>query len=74
MPGALDNSALPSSNDYVPGFPVGLLLKDLRLALSASEQSRAALPSGRLAVELYSQMDSNKDFSYIYQFLMHKPK
>ncbi len=72
MPGALDNSTLPSSNDYIPGFPIGLMLKDLNLALNASEKSNASLPSGRLAVELYSQIDSNKDFSYIYQFLMRK--
>ncbi len=72
MPGALVNSTPPSSNDYIPGFPVGLMLKDLNLALNASEQSNASLPSGRLAIELYSQIDSNKDFSYIYQFLMRK--
>ncbi len=72
MPGALDNSTLPSSNDYVPGFPISLMLKDLGLALNAAEHSNASLPSGRLAIELYSQIDSNKDFSYIYQLLMGK--
>ncbi len=71
VPGTLDNGALPSSNDYIPGFPVDLMLKDLKLALNSSEQSGAALPSGRLAFELYSQIDPTKDFSYIYQFMMH---
>ncbi|MFK0382315.1 3-hydroxyisobutyrate dehydrogenase [Agrobacterium sp. NPDC090273] len=61
----------PASNDYKSGFQLGLMLKDLDLALDCAQSSRYTTPMGALARSLYS-MCSNlesgsalRDFSYI---------
>ena len=43
----------PSDNDYQGGFATGLMLKDLRLAMEAAENSDAAVPLGARAASLY---------------------
>ncbi|GAA4613708.1 3-hydroxyisobutyrate dehydrogenase [Saccharopolyspora hordei] len=42
-----------ANHDYEPGFAASLMLKDLRLASSAAEQSGTDIQIGRLATELY---------------------
>ena len=53
MPGVGPTS--PADNDYAPGFASELMLKDLRLALSAAETARADTPMARRAAEIYAQ-------------------
>jgi 3-hydroxyisobutyrate dehydrogenase len=44
----------PSNRDYVGGFATALMLKDLKLALSAAQSSGATTPLGAEAAQLYS--------------------
>ena len=59
----------PADHDYQGGFAAALMLKDLRLAMAAAEQSGAATPMGARAAELYERMaaagDGGRDFSAI---------
>jgi len=59
----------PADHDYQGGFAAALMLKDLRLAMAAAEQSGAATPMGARAAELYERMaeagDASRDFSAI---------
>lgn len=52
IPGILEKS--PANEDYQPGFMAKMMLKDLRLAQRAAEQSQTSLPLGAEAAELYS--------------------
>ncbi|QGK69262.1 3-hydroxyisobutyrate dehydrogenase [Allosaccharopolyspora coralli] len=58
-----------ANHDYEPGFSSALMLKDLRLAESAAEQSGTDTAIGRLATELYQRFNDEgggaKDFSAI---------
>jgi len=62
---------VPSSNDYVGGFAINLMLKDLGLALNAAEQVGVSAPLGKLAQLEYQQLaesgHGNKDFGFVYQ-------
>ena len=58
----------PADNDYKPGFSADLMLKDLRLAQSASGDAGMTTQMGALATELYRLFveegeGSGKDFS-----------
>ena len=58
----------PSDNDYIPGFSLDLMLKDLTLSQIAAEDVDADTPMGYLAMTLYKtfveQEDgAGKDFS-----------
>ena len=58
----------PADNDYKPGFSADLMLKDLRLAQSASDDAGMTTQMGALATELYrlfveEGQGSGKDFS-----------
>lgn len=57
----------PADNGYQPGFAAELMLKDLRLAQQAAEETGAATPLGARAAELYGEFvaDDGKgqDFS-----------
>ena len=44
----------PSNRDYAGGFATALMLKDLKLALSAAQSSGATTPLGAEAAQLYS--------------------
>lgn len=46
-----------ANHDYEPGFAAALMLKDLRLAASAAEQSGTDAAIGRLATELYQRFN-----------------
>ena len=66
--------ASPANRDYEPGFAVGMMLKDLKLAMGAAAAANASTPLGALSEALYQafslQGDNNtKDFSGIINFL-----
>jgi 3-hydroxyisobutyrate dehydrogenase len=66
-PGVMENA--PASKGYAGGFGVDLMLKDLGLAAESALQSRASVPLGELARNLYSlhsaQGNGAQDFSSI---------
>ena len=68
--------ASPANRDYVPGFSVAMMLKDLLLAQNASESSSAHTPLGRHAAEIYEFFDEagngSVDFSGIINHLRKK--
>jgi 3-hydroxyisobutyrate dehydrogenase len=65
--------ASPANRDYQPGFAAALMLKDLKLAQEAAQQSGAVTPLGAEAAQLYAlfnaQGHGGTDFSGIIQFL-----
>ena len=71
IPGVMDN--VPSSRDYSGGFGVDLMLKDLGLAAEAAMATRASIPLGELARNLYALHSGAGagplDFSSIVQLL-----
>lgn len=66
-PGVMDHA--PASKDYAGGFGVDLMLKDLGLAAESALNTRASVPLGELARNLYSmhsaQGNGLLDFSSI---------
>jgi 3-hydroxyisobutyrate dehydrogenase len=71
VPGPVPTS--PANRDYQPGFAAALMLKDLKLAQEAAQQSGAVTPLGAEAAQLYSlfnaQGHGGADFSGIIKFL-----
>nr|WP_298522763.1 3-hydroxyisobutyrate dehydrogenase [uncultured Halomonas sp.] len=69
-PGVMEN--VPASNDYQGGFLVDLMTKDLGLAWQMALESRAAIPMGSQARNLYvqhaAQGNGRLDFSSIQRF------
>ena len=65
--------ASPANRDYQAGFAAALMLKDLKLAQEAAQQSGAVTPLGAEAAQLYAlfnaQGNSGVDFSGIIKFL-----
>ena len=65
--------AAPSNRDYEGGFMAALMLKDLKLAMAASQTTGAKAPMGALAERLYQNFadagGGAKDFSAIIKFL-----
>jgi len=63
----------PSNRDYEGGFMASLMLKDLKLAMSASQTTGAKTPMGALAERLYQNFadagGGQKDFSAIIKML-----
>jgi 3-hydroxyisobutyrate dehydrogenase len=63
----------PSNRDYAGGFATALMLKDLKLALTAAQSSGATTPLGAEAAQLYSLFAAKGhggvDFSGIIQML-----
>ena len=61
--------ASPADNYYQGGFATALMLKDLRLAMAAAEESDAAVPLGSRAAALYEDFagagNGGLDFSAI---------
>ena len=78
VPGVM--AGVPASNNYEGGFMVDLMLKDLGLAMEASQHSRSSTPMGAAARNLFSlhktasgEDRGGQDFSGIQQ-LYAKPK
>jgi len=76
VPGLLEG--VPSNNDYQGGFSTALMTKDLGLAQNAATKTTSPTPLGSMCHQIYRIMCqkgfSNKDFSYIYQFLQENNK
>lgn len=53
-----------ANHDYEPGFAAALMLKDLKLAASAAEQSGTDAAIGRLATELYQRFNDEGGGGY----------
>ena len=65
--------ASPANRDYQGGFAAALMLKDLKLALTAATTAGASVPMGAQAEALYQMFANNggggADFSAIIKFL-----
>ncbi|KAI0177589.1 putative 3-hydroxyisobutyrate dehydrogenase G6G8.5 [Pestalotiopsis sp. NC0098] len=64
----------PASRDYSGGFGIGLMKKDLKLAIVAANEADAKLELGSRAREVYEEAEKaddckGKDFSVIYRFI-----
>jgi len=71
VPGPVPTS--PANREYAAGFTADMMLKDLRLARAAAEETGAMTPLGLHSEELYSNLSSsgsgNLDFSGIFKML-----
>lgn len=71
VPGLVPTS--PANNDYRPGAPATMLLKDLRLAQDASRMVDAGIPLGAHAISIYEAFTAaghgGEDFSAIIKHL-----
>lgn len=75
-PGPAPNA--PSNKDYAPGFMAALMLKDVRLAQQAADETGAPTPLGTRAADLYAQLvdagEGTKDFSVMFRWLMEQAR
>lgn len=66
----------PANRDYRPGFAAAMMLKDLRLAQQAAQETGAATPLGAAAESLYTLFCnsgcSDDDFSGIFKMIAAK--
>ncbi len=72
VPGVVSGS--PASRGYSKGFSVGLMKKDLKLAIAAAEEAEAKLVLHEKARAVYEALDDDqhykgRDFSIVYQYL-----
>ena len=72
VPGVVEAS--PASRGYSGGFGVGLMAKDLRLAISAAEKAGAKLELHQKAQSVYEKLSNDErfggqDFSIVYKYL-----
>lgn len=70
--------AAPSNRDYKPGFAAPMMLKDLNLAMDASESAQAQTPMGAQAKAIYDAFvangGENMDFSGVIKWLAGEMK
>jgi 3-hydroxyisobutyrate dehydrogenase len=72
VPGVIEGS--PASRDYVGGFGVSLMNKDLKLALKSAEEFGVRVVMGPVAKSIYDEAEKDvkckgKDFSVVYRYL-----
>ncbi|KAK4248310.1 NAD binding domain of 6-phosphogluconate dehydrogenase-domain-containing protein [Corynascus novoguineensis] len=72
VPGVVETA--PASRDYAGGFGIGLMRKDLKLAILAAKEAGAELPLADKASEVYEAAESEerckgRDFSVVYRWL-----
>ncbi|KAL2131409.1 hypothetical protein VTI74DRAFT_5142 [Chaetomium olivicolor] len=72
VPGVVETA--PASRDYQGGFGIGLMRKDLRLAVMAANEAGATLPLAEKASEVYESAEAEerckgRDFSVVYRWL-----
>lgn len=77
VPGVLPNS--PASRDYLNGFGVALMRKDLGLAIDAADMGKVPLLLGKVSYDAYKEVEEakgeyfrNRDMSVIYKYLEEK--
>ncbi len=67
----------PADNGYEGGFASALMLKDLNLAMEAARLTKASVPMGERAAQLYAQMvkagEGGRDFSAIIEGMRAQP-
>ena len=64
----------PASKGYTGGFSIGLMAKDLHMAIAAAKEAGARLELDQKAIELYEALEKaedykTKDFSIVYKYL-----
>ncbi|KAI1487884.1 putative 3-hydroxyisobutyrate dehydrogenase G6G8.5 [Biscogniauxia mediterranea] len=64
----------PANRDYSGGFGIGLMKKDLKLAIIAANEAGARLELGSRAREVYEEAEKDerckgRDFSVVYRFI-----
>lgn len=73
-PGVMEN--VPAAREYTGGFAVGLMRKDLTLAIEAGNSVKASTPLGAAAHQLYGILAAHgyetKDFSSVFEYLSKK--
>ncbi|KAI9679326.1 MAG: hypothetical protein M1817_005346 [Caeruleum heppii] len=72
VPGVIEGS--PASRDYVGGFGVSLMKKDLKLAIAAAQEAGARLELHEKARDVYEAVEKDerckgRDFSVVYRYL-----
>ncbi|KAK3987631.1 6-phosphogluconate dehydrogenase [Cladorrhinum sp. PSN332] len=72
VPGVVETA--PASRGYQGGFGIGLMRKDLRLALVAAKEAGASLPMSEKTSEIYESAEKEerckgRDFSVVYRWL-----
>lgn len=72
VPGVVETA--PAGRDYKGGFGIGLMRKDLKLAIMAAEEAGARLELGEKAREVYESAEAEekckgRDFSVVYRWL-----
>ncbi|KAL2267290.1 hypothetical protein VTJ83DRAFT_4567 [Remersonia thermophila] len=72
VPGVVETA--PANRDYAGGFGIGLMRKDLRLAMLAAKEAGAELPLADKASEVYETVEADegckgRDFSVVYRWL-----
>lgn len=71
VPGLVETAA--ANRDYKPGFAAAMMLKDLKLAMEAANQSGASIPLGAEAAQLYNLFvqagNGDLDYSAIYKMV-----
>lgn len=75
VPGVVEGS--PASRGYSGGFQVGLIRKDMTLALDLAEEVNATTQAAKMCMDDYLNLEKKgqggKDFGYVYQYV-HKNK
>ncbi len=73
-----NKEASPANRNYEGGFQVGLIKKDLALALEAAKHGDATTDFTQLAIDYYRDLEKkgmgNKDFGYVFQYIMKNKK
>lgn len=75
VPGVVETA--PASRDYAGGFGIGLMRKDLKLAMLAAKEADAKLALADKAAEVYEKAEEEgrckgRDFSVVYRWLSGK--
>ncbi|KAM7188168.1 NAD binding domain of 6-phosphogluconate dehydrogenase domain containing protein [Naviculisporaceae sp. PSN 640] len=75
VPGVVETA--PASREYAGGFGIGLMRKDLKLAMLAANEADAKLALAEKAAEVYEKAEEEdrckgRDFSVVYRWLSGK--
>lgn len=76
VPGVVEGS--PASREYDGGFKVGLIGKDLRLAISLGDEAGVNLDTAKHSEAYYTAMEEggkgDLDWGYAYQYIKNGKK
>lgn len=75
-PGIKEKS--PASHNYEGGFQVGLIKKDLALALEAAQHGNASTELTEIAIDYYRDLEKKgfgqRDFGFVFQYIYKNKK